>query len=49
MIAHVIELFTSDDDPVAVAPYDRAWFEDVIATVRLVPEDAVDAVPSAAP
>ena len=25
-----------------VAPYDRAWFEEVLATVQLLPEDAVD-------
>lgn len=37
-----IELSTSDDDPDAVAAYDRAWFEEVLATVQLVPEDAVD-------
>jgi len=30
----------------AVAPYDRAWFEDLLATVRLSPEDAVDVAPS---
>ena len=35
-------LYTSDDDPAAVAPYDRAWFEEVLATVQLHPEDAVD-------
>lgn len=29
--------------------YDRAWFEKVLATVRLHPEDAVDAAPSASP
>ena len=28
--------------PSAVAPYDRAWFEEVLATVQLHPEDAVD-------
>jgi hypothetical protein len=38
----VIYLHTSDDDPDAVAPYDRAWFEEVLATVQLHPEDAVD-------
>jgi hypothetical protein len=27
--------------------YDRAWFEEVLATVKLHPEDAVDAAPSA--
>ena len=37
-----IQLFTSGDDPVAVAPYDRAWFEELLATVQLRPEDAVD-------
>ena len=44
-----IHLNTSDDDPAAVAPYDRAWFEEVLATVQLQPEDAVDAAPSATP
>jgi hypothetical protein len=37
-----IQLYTSGDDPAAVAPYDRAWFEEVLATVQLQPEDAVD-------
>jgi hypothetical protein len=37
-----IQLYTSGDDPLAVAPYDRAWFEEVLATVQLHPEDAVD-------
>jgi hypothetical protein len=37
-----ISLLKSDDDPDAVAPYDRAWFEEVLATVQLHPEDAVD-------
>ena len=37
-----IILRTSDDDPAAVASYDRAWFEEVLATVQLQPEDAVD-------
>jgi len=37
-----IQLYASDDDPAAVAPYDRAWFEEVLATVQLHPEDAVD-------
>ena len=27
------------------APYDRAWFEQLLATVDLRPEDAIDAVP----
>jgi len=37
-----IQLYTSGDDELAVAPYDRAWFEEVLATVQLLPEDAVD-------
>ena len=37
-----IQLLTSDDDPAAVAAYGRAWFEEVLATVQLHPEDAVD-------
>jgi hypothetical protein len=37
-----IQLYTSDDNPSAVAPYDRAWFEEVLGAVRLHPEDAVD-------
>ena len=39
----------SNDDPDAVAPYDRTWFEAVLATVQLHPEDAVDVAPSATP
>ncbi len=39
----------SGDDPSAVASYDRAWFEEVLATVKLQPEDAVDVAPSATP
>ena len=37
-----IQLYTSGDDPGAVAPYDRAWFEEVLASVQLHPEEAVD-------
>jgi hypothetical protein len=37
-----IQLYTSGDDPAAVAPYNKAWFEEVLATVQLHPEDAVD-------
>jgi hypothetical protein len=44
-----IQLYTSSDDPRAVAPYDRAWFEEVLATVELHPEDALDAGPSPSP
>ena len=44
-----ILLYTSDDDPAAVAPYDSAWFEAVLATVQLHPEDAVDPGTSPSP
>jgi hypothetical protein len=44
-----ISLYASGDDPLAVAAYDRAWFEDVLATVQLHPEDAVDSGPSPSP
>ena len=37
-----ISLRASKDDPSAVAPFDRAWFEGVLATVQLHPEDAID-------
>jgi hypothetical protein len=44
-----IRLYTSGDYPPAGAPYDRAWFEEVLATVQLRPEDAVDVARSATP
>ena len=37
-----IQLYTSGDDELAVAAYDRAWFDELLATVQLHPEDAVD-------
>ena len=37
-----IQLYTGDDAPVT---YDLAWFEEVLATVQLHPEDAVDTLP----
>ncbi len=36
-----IQLYTSGDDA-RRRSYDRAWFEEVLATVQLHPEDAVD-------
>ncbi|HEX5014992.1 MAG TPA: hypothetical protein VFV72_12635 [Candidatus Limnocylindrales bacterium] len=39
----------SPDDPSNAFTYGRDWFEEVLATVQLHPEDAVDAAPSAAP
>jgi hypothetical protein len=45
-----IRLYISPDETSsAVAQYDRAWFEAVLATVQLQPEDAVDVAPSATP
>ena len=40
-----IQLYTGGDDPAAVAPYDRAWFEEVLGTVQLQPEAAAEAPP----
>ena len=37
-----IDLWFAPDDPDVPAQYDRAWFEEVLATVQLHPEDAVD-------
>ena len=42
---YMIVLLTVDDDPLAVAAYDHTWFEEVLATVQLHPEDAVDSGP----
>jgi hypothetical protein len=44
-----IDLWMSPEDRDLVAQYDRAWFEEVLATVQLHPEDAVDVAPSATP
>lgn len=44
-----ISLRASKDDPPAVAAYDRVWFEGVLATVQLHPEDAVGAATSSDP
>lgn len=44
---YLITLYTSGDDPAAVAGYDQAYFRQILATVQLMPEDAVDASPSA--
>ena len=37
-----IDLWISRDDLDLVAQYDRAWFDDLLATVQLHPEDAVE-------
>jgi hypothetical protein len=33
--AYSIRLYTSGDEPELEVAYDRAWFDDVLATVRL--------------
>jgi hypothetical protein len=43
---YAIMLYASPDDPSAVAGYDQAFFNDILATLRLQPEDAVDTAPS---
>lgn len=39
---YVFALYTSGDEPWLSTTYDRAWFEEVLATVQLHPGDAVD-------
>ena len=46
---YLIWLYTSGDEAWLSVTYDRAWFEDVLATVQLRPEDAVDMTPSPSP
>lgn len=43
---YLIKLYTSGDDPAAVAGFDQAYFNDILATLQLRPEDAVDTAPS---
>jgi hypothetical protein len=43
---YLIWLYTSGDEAWLSATYDRAWFEEVLASVQLQPEDAVDSAPS---
>jgi len=44
-----IDLYVWPDDLDLVAQYDRAWFEEVLATVQLHPEDAIDSGASPSP
>lgn len=44
-----IDLYVSPDNLDLVAQYDRAWFEEVLATVQLHPEDAIDSGASPSP
>ena len=43
---YMVWLHTSGDDPTAVAAYDDAYFNEILATLQLRPEDAVDTAPS---
>jgi hypothetical protein len=42
---YIFVLYTSGDEAWLGPTFDRAWFEEVLATVQLHPEDAVDTVP----
>jgi hypothetical protein len=42
---YVVGLYTSGDEAWLSFTYNRAWFEQVLATVQLHPEDAVDTLP----
>jgi hypothetical protein len=46
---YLILLYVSGDDPALGDVYDQTYFEQIRATVRLQPEDAVDAAASASP
>jgi hypothetical protein len=39
---YMVGLYTSGDEPWLAPTYGRPWFEEVLATVQLHPEDAVD-------
>jgi len=42
---YLVVLYTSDDEAWLVDVYDRAWFEQLLATIDLRPEDAASATP----
>jgi hypothetical protein len=46
---YAIILYTSSDNPAAVAGYDEEYFKAILATMQLTPEDAVDTPASASP
>ena len=43
---YVTYLYAGGDDPAAVAGFDSAYFNDILATLQLQPEDAVDTAAS---
>jgi hypothetical protein len=42
---YAVALYTSGDEAWVSPSFDRAWFEELLATVQLHPEDAVDTLP----
>ncbi|MEA2576691.1 MAG: hypothetical protein QOD78_279 [Chloroflexota bacterium] len=46
---YAIVLYVSLDDPSVAAAYDQAYFDEILATLKLQPQNAVDSVPSASP
>jgi hypothetical protein len=46
---YLILLYVSGDDSAVGVTYDRAWFEEILATVQIRPENAVDMTPSGTP
>jgi hypothetical protein len=46
---YMFALYTSGDEAWLGPTFDRAWFEEVLATAQLHPEDAVDTLPSPSP
>jgi len=46
---YMIALYTSGDEGWLDSVYDRAWFKDILATVDLRPQDAVDITTSPSP
>jgi hypothetical protein len=46
---YLILLYVSGDDPRDAAIYDQEYFKEILATVQVRPEDAVDEAPSASP
>jgi hypothetical protein len=46
---YAIVMYTSGDDPAAVAGYDQEYFKAILATVQLTPENAVDTPASVSP
>lgn len=46
---YVVGLYTSGDEAWLSVTYNRAWFEELLATLQLRPEDAVDSAPSPSP